>query len=286
MKKLVALLLAALSIVQGKAQAPKEKTLLWKITGEGITSPSYLYGTFHLLCPNDFFMHDSVKQAFHQTKKLYLEIDMDDPKMMAKMMKGIMMKDGHNLKEYLSQEDFDTCAAIFKAKTNIPLSMVATYKPFMLTSMLYPSMIGCQPVAFEKEFEKMAKADSMTIEGLETIEDQLAVFDAVPYKMQAKMLKKALLEMDKGKQQFDDMVKLYNNKNVAALHDNVSGDTEVGKYEKLLLDKRNKNWIPVIQSLTKQQPTFIAVGAGHLGGKNGVINLLRKAGLTVTPIMY
>lgn len=286
MKKALVLFLSALAAISSFAQAPKEKTLLWKITGKDIAAPSYLYGTFHLLCPDDFNMSDEVKKAFHQTQQLYLEIDLDDPQMMAKMMKGIMMKDGHNLKEYISEKDYDSCSRIFKAKTGMPLSMVSTYKPFMLTSMLYPAMIGCQPIAFEKEFEKMAKADSMEIKGLETIEDQLGVFDEVPYKTQAKMLVKALYEMDKGKEQFNEMVALYKTKNVKALHDNVSSDTELGSSEKLLLDKRNQNWIPVIERVTAEKPTFIAVGAGHLGGKKGVINLLRKQGYKVEPVMY
>lgn len=286
MKKIIAMVLSGFTAFVVTAQAPKEKTLLWKITSKDATAPSYLYGTFHLLCPDDFNMPEAVQQVFHQTKQLYLEIDLDDPMMMAKMMKGIKMKDGHTLKEYMSAKDYDSCAKIFKEKTSLPLSMVASYKPFMLSSMLYPAMIGCQPIAFEKEFEKMAKADSMEINGLETIEDQLAVFDKVPYSSQAKMLVKSLFDFDKGKQQFFEMVAKYKTKNVAALHDDVSGDTELGNYEKLLLDKRNKNWIPVIAKAVAIKPTFIAVGAGHLGGKKGVINLLRKQGYKVTPVMY
>jgi len=286
MKQFLAFLLTAITAITSNAQAPKEKTLLWKITGKDTQLPSYLYGTFHLLCPNDFNMPDTVKNAFHQTKQLYLEIDLDDPNMIAKTMKSIAMKDGHNLKEYISQKDYDSCSKIFKAKTGMPLSMVSTYKPFMLTSMLYTSMIGCQPIAFEKEFEKLAKADSMEIKGLETIESQMAIFDEVPYKAQAKMLVKSLYELDKGKQQFNEMVALYKTKNVAALHDDVTGDTDLGNYENVLLDKRNRNWIPIISKFVAEKPSFIAVGAGHLGGKNGVINLLRKQGYTVTPVMY
>ncbi|MBC7587192.1 MAG: TraB/GumN family protein [Chitinophagaceae bacterium] len=286
MKKIIAMVLSGFTAFVVTAQAPKEKTLLWKITSKDATAPSYLYGTFHLLCPDDFNMPEAVQQVFHQTKQLYLEIDLDDPMMMAKMMKGIKMKDGHTLKEYMSAKDYDSCAKIFKEKTSLPLSMVASYKPFMLSSMLYPAMIGCQPIAFEKEFEKMAKADSMEINGLETIEDQLAVFDKVPYSSQAKMLVKSLFDFDKGKQQFFEMVAKYKTKNVAALHDDISGDTELGNYEKMLLDKRNKNWIPVIAKAVAIKPTFIAVGAGHLGGKKGVINLLRKQGYKVTPVMY
>ncbi len=286
MKKWLALFISGMAVLAAPAQKPKEKTLLWKISGKDIQAPSYLYGTFHMLCPDDFAMPDTVQKAFHSTKQLYLEIDLDDPGMMAKMMKGILMKNGHTLKEYLTDKEYDSCSKVFKAQTGLSLSMFVSYKPFMVSSLLYPSMLGCQPIAFEKEFEKLAKQDSMQIKGLETIEDQMNVFDTIPYKEQAKALVKSLYEIDKSKKQLSEMVALYKTKNVAALHDDVSGDTDLGSYEKVLLDKRNQNWIPVIGQAIAEKPTFIAVGAGHLGGKKGVISLLRKQGYTVTAVMY
>lgn len=286
MKKVLAIFISGLAMFTSMAQKPKEKSLLWKISGNGIEKPSYLYGTFHMLCPQDFNMPDTVKAVFNTTKQLYLEIDLDDPTMMAKMMQGIMMKDGHTLKEYMTDKEFDSCSKVFKEKTGLALSLFQNYKPAMISSLLYPAMLGCQPIAFEKEFEKMAKLDSMPIKGLETIEDQLNVFDFIPYKQQTRGLVKTLYGIDKSKEQFNEMVALYKTKNVAALHDDVTGDTDLGKYEKLLLDKRNSNWIPVIAKVAIENPTFIAVGAGHLGGKNGVISLLRKQGYTVSAVIY
>jgi uncharacterized protein YbaP (TraB family) len=132
----------------------------------------------------------------------------------------------------------------------------------MLTSMLYPAMLGCAQISFEKEFEKLAKSHSMEIKGLETIEDQLNVFETIPYKVQAKMLMKTLFEMDKGKTQMAEMVELYKSKDINAMQTNIQGDSDLGKYEKVLLNKRNKNWIPVIEKEIATMPTFIAVGAG------------------------
>jgi uncharacterized protein YbaP (TraB family) len=61
-------------------------------------------------------------------------------------------------------------------------------------------------------------------------------------------------------------------------------EESLGGYEDLLLVTRNKNWIPVMGEMMKTQPVFFAVGAGHLGGKNGVIALLRQEGYTVVPV--
>jgi len=285
MKRTIAFFSFVFASIVSFAQAPKEKTLLWKISGKNITAPSYLYGTFHMLCPKDFTMPENVQQAFHSTQQLYLEIDMDDPSLTKKMMKGITMKDGHTLQEYLKQKDYDSVSKLFQQYSHIPLAAVASYKPFMLSALLYPSMLGCTPIAFEKEFEKMAKKDSMQIYGLETIEDQLNIFDSIPYQQQADMLMKGLYEFDKNKRSLEKLVKTYLQKDVAKLYEETQDDKDFGEYEGVLLSKRNNNWIPVIIREATQKPTFFAVGAGHLGGKEGVIALLRKQGYTVTPVM-
>lgn len=286
MKRFLLFAVSLTATLTSFAQQPKEKSLLWKIEGKNISSPSYLYGTFHMLCPADFSMNDTLKALVKQSKQLFLEIDIDDPSLTSKMMKNIKMKDGKTLKDFLSTKDYDSVAKLFKAKTNIPLSMVDSYKPFMLTSMLYPSLLGCTPIAFEKEFEKLAKADGIEVKGLETIEDQMNVFETIPYSVQAKMLMKTLYEADNGTVQMNEMVQLYKNQDINKMQKGISGDTDLGSYEKTLLDKRNKNWIPVIEKEIAAMPTFIAVGAGHLAGKKGVIYLLRKQGYTVTPISF
>ena len=286
MKRFLLFAVSLTATLTSFAQQPKEKSLLWKIEGKNISSPSYLYGTFHMLCPADFSMNDTLKALVKQSKQLFLEIDIDDPSLTSKMMKNIKMKDGKTLKDFLSAKDYDSVAKLFKAKTNIPLNMVDSYKPFMLTSMLYPSLLGCTPIAFEKEFEKLAKANSVEVKGLETIEDQMNVFETIPYSVQAKMLMKTLYEADNGTEQMNEMVLLYKNQDINKMQKGISGDTDLGSYEKTLLDKRNKNWIPVIEKEIAAMPTFIAVGAGHLAGKKGVIYLLRKQGYTVTPIHF
>ena len=90
--------MAILSFVANTdAQIPKDKTLLWQVSGKGITKPSYLFGTIHLMCPDQLKMTDLVKEKFNTTSELFLEIDMDDPNMMKEMMLGMQMKDSSTL---------------------------------------------------------------------------------------------------------------------------------------------------------------------------------------------
>jgi uncharacterized protein YbaP (TraB family) len=286
MKQILFTFLSIFTIANSNAQKPKENALLWKIEGKNSTQPSYLFGTFHMLCPTDFEMPDTLKSLLSKTNQLFLELDIDDPQMNVKMMKHINMKEGVKLKDLLSTTEYDTAIVLFKQITGMNLKMFESYKPFILSSFLYPRIMACNTIAFEKELSKLAKESNLETKGLETIEDQLSVFDNVPYKTQAKMFIKSLLEIEEGKIQMQKMVAMYKSKNINAMQKTVKGDADLGKHEKVLLHKRNKNWVPIMDKEIATHSTFFAVGAGHLGGKKGVINLLRKSGYTVTPIFY
>jgi uncharacterized protein YbaP (TraB family) len=286
MKKITTLLSFLFSTLILLAQPPKQKTLLWQISGKAISQPSYLFGTFHLLCSKDFTVPDTIQHLMSVTQQLYLELDIDDPKLNAAMMKGIRMKDNKTLKEFIAAKDYDSVAKIFKDKTGMPLSMVQNYKPFMLSSMLYPSILDCPTVSVEMELAKIAKQNNYETFGLETVEDQLAVFDKIPYENQAKTFVDMLYNFNKSKAELNNMLLLYKSQNIKKLYKSINSDSNYGNFETELLKTRNQNWIPVIEKQATTKPTFFAVGAGHLGGKFGVINLLRKQGYTVTPIYY
>ncbi len=272
-------------IAGAKAQAPKEKTLLWEISGKGITKPSWLFGTIHLMCTDELKMPKVVEAKFNTASKLFLEIDMDDPNMMKDMLSGMQMKDSSTL-ENLMGKKFDSVSTIFQNTTGMPLRMLNTAKPFLLISMLYPSILQCTPVSWESVFQKMAKEKGMEIEGLEKLEDQMKIFDKIPYKLQSDILVKMLLNIDSSKKEFDTMLDVYKHKDINQLNVLTNKEEDFGEYTDILLDDRNHNWIPVIGEQAKKMPTFFAFGAGHLGGEKGVINLLRKAGFTVKPVFY
>jgi uncharacterized protein YbaP (TraB family) len=286
MKKISLSFVLLLIVIFTNAQAPKEKTVLWRIEGNGIKQTSYLFGTIHLMCPDQIKVDTVIKKCFGSTKELFLEIDMDDPQMMSKMMQNMSMTDGSTLENLLSKTDYDSMGNIFKEKAGMPMSLMGKAKPMLLMSALFPSLLGCAPEGWEKVFQDMAKARNIPLKGLETIEYQMQVFDSVPYKVQATMLKDFMFNLDSSKKSFEEMLGLYLAKDINGLHDMVMKDENYRGYEALLLDNRNKNWIPIISGQILQKPTFFAFGAAHLGGDNGVISLLRKKGFTVTAMNY
>jgi uncharacterized protein YbaP (TraB family) len=113
----------------------------------------------------------------------------------------------------------------------------------------------------------------------------MSMFDSIPYEDQAKMLVESIKSSDTENDQFDQMVKLYKAQDIVGMV-SMMGEEEAGMagYEDLLLNQRNRNWVPVMGEMMMAQPTFFAVGAGHLAGDQGVVSLLRKAGYTVEPV--
>ncbi len=259
-----------------------EHTLLWEIEGKGIKT-SYLYGTLHLLPQSDFAISELVKKAFSSAEQIALELDMDNPDMQSEMMQHIAMKNGEKITNMLSEEEAQLLDTKLKQIVGAGLAMFDTWKPFMVQSLVISSYIEGTPASFEGTFVQMAKQQEKEIIGLETVEYQLSIFDEIPYTTQADWLRTMLTEEENTKEEFAQMVALYKKGDIQGLYGLISAgyNTEVMA---LMLDVRNQNWIEKIEEIASEKPTFFGVGAGHLAGENGVIQLLRKAGYTVTPV--
>lgn len=285
MKKFTLFFSALIIVLSASSQAPTEKSLLWEISGNGLKEKSYLYGTFHLLCPEDLVFDKKVTEKLETTKALYLELDFSNPQIGVEMQMGMMMTDGHTIREYTDSATFAIMNDSLKAKVGLPLEMVNTLKPMMLASMLYPSALGCNPGSPELELMKLADAKGARIAGLETVADQMKIFDEIPYSTQTQMLKEYLLTKDAMKNETEQMLGIYRKGDIKAMHDFMLDDKDgLAPFMNLMLYDRNRKWVDAIKVQSAKEASFYAVGAGHLGGEEGVIALLRKAGYTVKPI--
>ena len=282
---LISLIFSSLYFTQIYGQK-EEKSLLYEISGNGLSQPSYLYGTIHIICKDDFVMNEVTKQKFSQAQQVYLELDMDDPKMMPEMMKSMYMTDGSTLKTLISETDYQKVSQFFKDSLKTNIGMLDKMKPFVLSSMTIPKLIACPSQSYEETFVKMAQKDNKEVLGLETVEEQFGALDKMGMKKQADlMLVKMIENWNDGKQELKQLITDYKNQDVEAMYEDMAkSKTMDAQFEEDLLVTRNKNWISKIQKITKEKPTFFAVGAGHLRGKKGVISLLRNEGFTVKAV--
>ena len=285
-KLLVSGLLLAGSLT-ASAQVP-DNALLYEVSGNGLVKPSYLYGTFHLVCPTDLVITEAMKKAVGEAQQVYLEIDMDDPALMTGMMKSMMMTDGKTVKDLLKPDDYTLLDNYLKQKMNMSLAQVGTMKPIGLMSLMYMTVLPCQPASYDMTFAQMATEDKKEVLGLETIDAQLAALDKIPMDEQLKGLVDMAKKPDEAKKEFNDLLTAYKAKDIAKLMRMMKSSQFSGgdfaQYEDSLLGERNANWIPVIEKAAIRKPTFFAFGAGHLGDKKGVVNLLRQKGYTVKAV--
>lgn len=277
------------------APTKDENSLLWEISGKGLEKSSYLYGTIHMINKDDFFLTDPTKVSFNKSERVVFEINMEEmnnPLIMLSLLKNLTMPDGVTLKSLLSVEDYDFVHKKFGELGYPPFvtGMFDRVKPLFLTAfasgdMDPQSFQNGSMVSYEMEFMEMAENLELEMDGLETIEFQMSVFDSIPYSEQAKMLVESMKMGGEGMDELDIMVELYKNQDLIGMEKMFTAESGgLGEWDDILLNKRNENWIPIMEVMMPEKVTFFAVGAGHLVGEKGIVALLRKQGYTVKPL--
>ncbi|HQV55011.1 MAG TPA: TraB/GumN family protein [Chitinophagaceae bacterium] len=291
MKKLSVGLIVSLVTMTSLAQSGTgNNTLLWKISGNGLEKPSYLFGTIHMLCADDAVLSKNMKKIIEDCDEVYFEVDMDNLFEMVGAMNKMKMKGDTTLKDLLTEEEYDKVKAYFDFKGSmLPFSMLETYKPMLAASTLQEGAMPCDNTAMmEQVIMQEAKIYKKKINGMETMSYQAGVLDSIPYKLQAQQLLSYIETAGKdsiGDKQMEDMFKAYNNQDLQKLEElMIETDAGMAGFTDILLYHRNQNWVKKLKTLLPEKSILVAVGAGHLPGEKGVINLLRKEGYKVTPV--
>ena len=262
-----------------------KNSLLWRISGNGLEAPSYLYGTMHALC--EVNLSPATLSSLDETSRLCLEIDMDDPNLQVEMAEGSLMSNDTKISSFCSSKEFQILDRFLNENIGISLKMVDQYKPFLINAMLLPKLLECPIQSVETTLMDITKKSNKDIIGLESISTQLSMFDKIPYKEQIKeLIKSASDQLDFQKSETQDLISLYESENIEALEKKIKESENIlfRNYSDILLNDRNVSWIPLIEKYAKEAPTFFGVGAAHLAGENGVIKLLQKNGYTVEAI--
>ncbi|MBO9683240.1 MAG: TraB/GumN family protein [Flavisolibacter sp.] len=282
--------LLANSFAQNTSSGPDTNTLLWRVSGKNLSKPTYIFGTMHMICASDIELSDSLKKAIRNSDNVYLELDMDNMWEMFGAMMNMNMKGDTTLSDLLSPEDYKKVKDFFKEhSTMVPFAFMEKFKPMLVGSLIMEQAAPCDNmVVMEKLVMDEANKNNVDIKGLETFKYQLGIFDKIPYKLQAQQLVKMVDDADSGKGNEVNDIKIltdaYRNQELAKLDELTKEDPTIGGFADILLYDRNANWVKKLQQLMPGNSLVIAVGAGHLPGKKGVLNLLREAGYKVEPV--
>ncbi|WP_339922935.1 TraB/GumN family protein [uncultured Cyclobacterium sp.] len=262
----------------------EEEGVFWEISSQNNPKPSYLFGTIHLICEGNFTINPQISEKISETDVLVLEVDLDDPALQGSMRDNLYNKDGQKIKDFLSKEEYLTVYTFLKERTGMDMDMLQEMRPMVLMSLIYNNLLECETKSFENELMILAKEAQIEVTGLETFDDQMSLFDHIPLKSQYRSFYSYVNDIDKGQEEFRKLIKAYKEEKILALLKMVSESPEYNDYQDLFLSDRNKKWVAPMTQIMNEGSAFIAVGAGHLGGPNGILNLLKNKGYEVNRI--
>ncbi len=265
-----------------------KSSLLWKIEGSDLKKPSYLFGTMHLIQKEYFYFPSSLEKIIKKSNLILMELDLDEMKDQSKAVEFMSLKEGEMM-DFFDEKQQDTVYAwvkkkLFMDKETFHMAF-SKFKPFVLLQTSIQMTFMGKTESYEFTINDLAQKAKVEVAGLETIADQMKVFDDLTREEQAEMVLEGIRNEEKSLKLLNDMQRIYKSQNLDSLYILVQQDGGmIQEKEASFLGQRNKNWIPKIEENIKKGQVFIAVGAAHLPGENGVIQLLRNKGYKVTAI--
>jgi uncharacterized protein YbaP (TraB family) len=269
------------------------QTLLWEVSGNKLKQPSYLFGTYHLLKDEYLQQFPEVGEKLEEAQSIMVEIDADSAQMVQATMGAAIMQ-GNSLDKLLDSASYGRVGKELMSSMGYPIQAFNMFKPAFLTmsfTMLYsmqanPVLEQYNGKLMDQYITDKGKTAGKQVIALETAAEQLdMLFNHYTLEEQAQQLADFVNEKEemlKGQKDLADAYMEYNFEKMVRLSEALSQNYGDLAY---LTDDRNKRWIPAIEKSINENATFIAVGALHLPGKNGLIELLRKEGYTVKPVM-
>ena len=286
MKNLFTSAIAVITLVfSGTTQAQTkslklENSLLWEVSGNGLSKPSYLYGTIHSICPTDYFLTEKTKKAFQKSDKLIIEINFSDPNEIADAQKLAISPE--LLSKKLTPEQLSKLDSILQKSIGIKVQQVDNLNLATVMSLITIKTFDCEILkSYESDFTDLALKEKKSVSGFETVKGQLNMLSNA-------YTDSELIESlaDASKAETKKMVEDYKNENLMDLYGDLANEKVMSKKtKKFILDDRNRDWVKKMKDMMKNEALFVAVGSAHLAGEEGVINLLRNAGYKVKPVM-
>jgi uncharacterized protein len=260
------------------------KSLLWKISGNGLIQESYLFGTMHAKEKGVFNFSENFNKAFNSAETFAMEIALDSD-MYTGIFNMMMADENYNIHNYLSDAEYAKLDNWLKKEYGFKLKMFEKIKPIFLYVMTNKASVGMRNEPFLDEYlAKEAEAKGKEVVGLETIEEQVAALDFIPVEEQFNMILQSIDHQKKEEKAYQQLLKTYLKQDLEKMLKLIRESSISDAVYKNLIDDRNATMTERMLPLLKEKPTFVAVGAGHLPGDKGIINLLKAQGFTVVAV--
>ena len=257
--------------------------LLWEISKPGIT-PSYLFGTIHSDDPRVLHLPSAVAQAFANSTSFTGELDMNDASL-KQTEAAMLLPAGKTLESVIGQARYKKCVSLM-TNYEVPAAVVNMMKPWAIAVQLSMPKQGGERF-LDLMLYQQAVARHIPVHALETIAEQIAVFDKLSLEQQLTLLDESIANYAESAAMIDTLIDLYLARDLAGLQaineDQVKKGNEAlaQTVEQRLIVTRNHRMVERMQPYLRAGHAFIAVGALHLPGKEGLLNLLQQQGYLV-----
>ena len=267
--------------MKNSIEKPLGKSLLWKISGKGLTHPSYLYGTMHMICAADFEIKKKVINALKKCDQLIMEFDFTNEDEIAVLQK--MHSNTERITDHLNESEKAEFESVVKNNFGLTLEDADLMAPMMLVNMMIIKAIDCEDIKlFETELIAIARNLNISTGGIETATEQLEIAATV---FDSKEILRQLKSADDFKEVFKELVYSYKIEELEKIGSFLNDERFLNQETKeTLVMERNVRWLKRMPKMMKDKSVFFAVGAGHLTGSVGMIHLLKNKGYSVNPV--
>lgn len=296
MRKLLLLATAIIaSITYSQAQ------ILYRISGNGLETPSYIVGTYHLAPASFADSIPGMKTAIEGTQQVCGELDMMDafkPENAARLMQSQMLPEGSTLSSLLTAEQLERLnkrlldvmgsnlndeafAAQIDKMTPAALSTTLSLSSYMKKVESFNPM-----ELIDNYFQMLALQNGKAVKGFETVDFQMGVLFGAPLEKQVNDLMCMVDHFEDTEEMVDLITTAYFSQDLTLIEEAMEQESKIDcgtteEDEDILINNRNRNWVELMPDMMAKQPTLFVVGAGHLCGEKGVLKLLEKAGYTI-----
>jgi uncharacterized protein YbaP (TraB family) len=256
------------------------QSLLWKISRENTATTSYLYGTIHIKDKRVLEFSDSVLTAFEKCDAFAIEVDLN-PENLVLLSQRMILPEDQTLMDLFAEEEYQLIKTVVQNIVGVDISLFNKLKPIALLSLVMNYQFANDvDVSVDEYFYRKATEENIKVIGIESIEEQLEILDSIPNDYIIEYFK----NIDSAKEDMETIIELYRSADLDKMLEMMQKDKSMVMIRKNMLTDRNKKMTERIQPIINEQSTFIAIGAGHLPGNEGIINLLTKAGYIIKPV--
>ncbi|WP_082780310.1 TraB/GumN family protein [Rufibacter sp. DG15C] len=268
-------------VMAADAPTVAKQSLLWKVSGKGIKT-SYVFGTFHLVPKDQFSLPSKVKQKLIKSETVVFEVDLDSPELTRGMTHAMRM--AKPLESLMTPQDYNWLAQFVHDSLERNMQFFRYIKPGFLGQMLlYPKMLGYNPESYDLALLDLAKKWHKSVYTLETPAEQIALFDQINLETQTQQFLNSVKQFDRQRKLMKQMLTLYHQEDLNGLYALINSESGPDNQD-FLLDERNERWLNPLIKKMKKSPSFIAVGAAHLPGEYGLLEMLKAKGYKVEPV--